>query len=60
MTFEEALKLLKSEIVQTTIGNKNKTYKCDMCGIEENILYPRKIGKVEFMICENCKAIMDL
>lgn len=57
---DEWLRLLTSEVPPVKLGNKNKTGDCGMCGVKVGKLYPHKIGKVEFMICENCKEIMDL
>lgn len=53
-------KLLKSDVLPVKLGNKNKTGKCGMCGTKAKKLYPRKVGKVDFMICGNCKSIMDM
>lgn len=53
-------KLLKSDVPPLKLGNKNKTGKCGMCGIKVKKLYPQKVGKVDFMICEICKSIMDM
>lgn len=55
--FEE---LLKSEVPPVKLGNTNKTGKCGMCGTKVPKLYPRKVGQVNFMICGNCKSIMDM
>ena len=55
--FEE---LLKSEVPHVKLGNTNKTGKCGMCGTKVPKLYPRKVGQVNFMICGNCKSIMDM
>ena len=55
--FEE---LLKSEVPPVKLGNTNKSGKCGMCGTKVPKLYPRKVGKVNFMICGNCKSIMDM
>ena len=57
---EEYLKLLRAEVPPVKLGNKNKTGKCGMCGIRVEELYPQTVGQVEFMICENCKSIMDM
>ena len=57
---DEMKRLLTSEIPPVKIGNKNKTGKCGMCGIRVEKLYPYKVGQVDFMICENCKDIMDM
>ena len=54
------LKLLRAEVPPVKIGNRNKTGKCGMCGIKVETLYPQTVGQVEFMICENCKSIMDM
>jgi len=56
---KEFLKLMQ-ESKPVKLGNKNKTGKCGMCGVKVDKLYPRKVGQVEFMICENCKSIMDM
>lgn len=53
-------KLLTTEVPPVKIGNKNKSGKCGMCGISVKKLFPHKVGQVDFMICENCKGIMDL
>lgn len=53
-------KLLKSEVLPVKLGNTNKTGKCGMCGIKSDKLYPRKVGKVDFMICNQCKMIMEM
>lgn len=55
--FEE---LLKSEVPPVKLGNTNQTGKCGMCGTKVPKLYPRKVGQVNFMICGNCKSIMDM
>ena len=60
MSKENYLKLLKSEVPPVKLGNKNKTGKCGMCGISVRKLYPQRVGQVDFMICENCKSIMDM
>ena len=52
--------LLTSEVQPVKLGNKNKTGKCGMCGEKAKTLYPRKVGQVEFMICESCKCVMEL
>jgi hypothetical protein len=57
---EEYLKLLRAEVPPVKLGNKNKTGKCGMCGTNVKKLYPQTVGQVEFMICENCKSIMDM
>lgn len=57
---KEFEKLLKSDVPPVKIGNSNKSGKCGMCGIKSKVLYPKKVGNVNFMICENCKAIMDM
>ena len=57
---EQYLKLLREEVKPVKIGNKNKTGECGMCGINVKILYPQKVGQVDFMICERCKTIMDI
>lgn len=57
---KQFVKLLTSEVPPVKLGNKNKTGKCGMCGIKVSKLYPRKVGQVEFMICGNCKSIMDM
>lgn len=54
------LKLLMAEVPPVKLGNANKTGECGMCGIKVNKLYPQKVGQVDFMICENCKQIMDI
>lgn len=57
---EEFIKLLRAEIPPVKLGNKNKTGECGMCGIKVSKLHPQKVGQVDFMICENCKGIMDI
>ncbi len=59
-TKEIVEKYLKPEVPPVELGNKNKTGECGMCGINVKKLYPQTVGKVEFMICENCKSIMDM
>jgi hypothetical protein len=59
-TLDETRNLLFGEPKPIKLGNKNTTGKCGMCGINTKKLYPRKVGQVEFMICENCKSIMEL
>ena len=56
----EIAKLLTEEVTPVKLGNKNKTGKCGMCGVNVKKLYPRKVGQVDFVICEQCKMIMDL
>lgn len=58
--YEKHLKRLTTDQLPVKIGNKNKTGKCGMCGVSVKKLYPRKVGSVDFMICENCKGIMDM
>ena len=53
-------KLLRKDVLPVKLGNKNTTGKCGMCGIKVKKLYPCKVGKVEFMICGNCKGIMEM
>ena len=55
--FEE---LLKSEVPPVKLGNTNKSGKCGMCGTKVPKIYPRNVGQVNFMICGNCKSIMDM
>lgn len=59
-TLHEFEKLLKSDVPPVKLGNKNKTGKCGMCGIRVKKLYPRKVGQIDFMICERCKMFMDI
>lgn len=59
-TKEQYLKLLREEMPPVKLGNKNKTGKCGMCGVKANKLHPQKVGQVDFMICDNCKMIMDM
>lgn len=54
------LKLLKSDVPPIKLGNENKTGKCGMCGTRVKKLYHHKIGQIDFMICENCKALIDI
>lgn len=60
MSKEHYIKLLQNEVPEVKIGNKNKTGKCGMCGTKVDKLYPQRVGQVDFMICENCKSIMDM
>ena len=60
MSKEDYFKLLKSDIPEVKLGNTNKTGECGMCGISVRKLYPQRVGQVDFMICENCKNIMDM
>ena len=62
MAEKEALEFLESAAhpQPVKLGNKNKTGKCGMCGIFVSKLYPQKVGQVDFMICGNCKSIMDI
>lgn len=55
--FEE---LLSCDVPPVKLGNTNKTGRCGMCGIKVMKLYPHKVGQVNFMICGNCKSIMDM
>lgn len=57
---EEYLKLLQADVPPVKLGNKNKTGKCGMCGTKVKKLYPHRVGQVGFMICGNCKAIMEI
>lgn len=57
---KEFEKLLKSEVKPVKLGNSNKTGKCGMCGIKVKKLYPQKVGQIDFMICSNCKSIMEM
>lgn len=59
-TIKEYEKLLKSDVPPVKLGNKNKSGKCGMCGVKVKKLYPYRVGQVDFMICGNCKMIMDL
>ena len=56
---KETIRLFTAEVPPVKLGNTNKTGKCDMCGMKEYHLYPHKVGQVDFMICEDCKNIMD-
>ena len=60
MPKDEYIKLLQSEVKPVKLGNTNKIGKCGMCGVKVESLYPCKVGQVDFMICENCKDIMDM
>ena len=53
-------KLLSQDVPNVKLGNTNSTGKCGMCGEKHKQLYPRKVGQVKFMICINCKTIMDM
>jgi hypothetical protein len=53
-------KYLTEEVPPVKMGNANKTGECGMCGIIVVKLYPCKVGQVSFMICENCKCVMDM
>ena len=57
---ETAEKYLKAEVPPVKLGNKNKKGECGMCGVKVEKLHYKKVGQVEFMICENCKSIMDM
>ena len=57
---EKCEKLLSEEIKPVKLGNKNTTGKCGMCGTKVKELYFQKVGQIDFMICENCKSIMDM
>ena len=57
---ETAEKYLKAEVPPVKLGNKNKTGECGMCGVKVKNLYPHKVGQVHFMICGNCKSIMNM
>lgn len=59
-SYKEYEHLLNTDVPPVKLGNKNKTGKCGMCGVRVKKLYPRKVGKVDFMICERCKSIMDM
>lgn len=59
-TVKEYEKLLKADVPPVKLGNKNKSGKCGMCGVKVKKLYPHRVGKVDFMICSNCKMIMDM
>lgn len=54
------LKIISKKPKPIKLGNKNTTGKCGMCGTKVKKLYPRKVGQIDFMICENCKSIMDM
>lgn len=56
---DKYLNLLNAEVPPVKLGNKNKTGECGMCGIKVKHLYPRRVGQVDFMICDRCKMIMD-
>jgi len=57
---DDVLKLLRSKPEPVKIGNGNKSGECGMCGIYAKKLYPQRVGNVDFMICANCKSIMDM
>jgi len=57
---QQEINLLIMEITELIESNQNKTEKCGMCGTKVKKLYPQTVGQVEFMICENCKSIMDM
>lgn len=59
-TVKEYEKLLKADVPPVKLGNKNKSGKCGMCGVKVKKLYPHRVGHVDFMICSNCKMIMDM
>lgn len=52
--------LLSKDVPPVTLGNSNSSGDCGMCGVSVPVLYPCKVGNVDFMICPNCKAIMDM
>ena len=56
-TVKEYEKLLKADVPSVKLGNKNKSGKC---GVKVKKLYPHRVGQVDFMICSNCKMIMDM
>ena len=58
--YKDFLDLLKNNVEPIKLGNDNKTGECGMCGVNVAKLYPCKVGKVNFMICGNCKSIMDM
>jgi len=58
--YDYCLHLLQDDVPPVKLGNNNKTGECGMCGIRASKLYPRKVGQINFMICENCKSIMDM
>lgn len=60
MSKKQYLKLLQSEVKPVKLGNTNKSGKCGMCGVKVGKLYPCKVGQVDFMVCENCKGVMDM
>ena len=57
---DDFIKLLKTDVPSVKLGNSNTTGKCGMCGIKVKKLYLCKVGQVEFMICGNCKGIMEM
>ena len=52
--------LLKTDVPPVKLGNENKTGECGMSGIKVDNLYPHRVGQVDFMICGNCKSIMNI
>lgn len=59
-TINKFKKFLTTEVPPVKLGNKNKTGECGMCGVRVKKLYPQKVGQINFMICENCKIVMDM
>lgn len=57
---KEFERLLTSEVPPVKLGNTNKSGKCGMCGVKVKKLYPCKVGSIDFMICDQCKYVMDL
>jgi len=57
---KEVYDLLCQEPEPAELGNTNKSGECGMCGKDAKALFPQKVGQVDFMICENCKLIMEM
>jgi hypothetical protein len=55
-----AVSLFTSKPEPIKLGNTNKSGVCGMCGVKVKKLYPYKVGQIKFMVCENCKSIMEL
>ena len=52
-----AVSLFTSKPEPIKLGNTNKS---GVCGVKVKKLYPYKVGQLKFMVCENCKSIMEL
>jgi transcription elongation factor Elf1 len=50
----------KDRSTPVKIGNKNKTGECGMCGVKVKKTVSTQSRTVDFMICGNCKSIMNM